>query len=83
MTVRRYRDDSDSFKEPSEESHSVPSTIFELFQKQVADDKTAKKAMMDSICVRTVSTEFIPKETATPKEANRSGTGRILLKISS
>ena len=47
MTVRRYRGDSNSFKEPSEENHSVPSTTFELFQKQVADDKTAK----DCICV--------------------------------
>ena len=49
MTMRRYRDDSNSFKEPSEENHFVPSTTFELFQKQIADDKTAKKAMMDSI----------------------------------
>ena len=47
MTVRRYRDYSNSFKEPSEENHSVPSKTFELFQKQVADDKTAK----DCICV--------------------------------
>ena len=83
MTMRRYRDDSNSFKEPSEENHFIPSTTFELFQKQIADDKTAKKAMMDSIWVADSLDRIYFKRECDTGGGKSKRTGRILLNISS